>query len=99
MEENINSQREMEILERFAETTPAEEILEITQDMATRLAVALSDVKHSLGDEDELEYREDLIRRVGKLAVLLDVIQIRFGDAVEEEIAFLQKIEESMEEQ
>ena len=79
MEENINSQREMEILERFAETTPAEAILEITQDMATRLAVSISDLKHSLGDEEEDLDRDDMIRRIGKLAVLLDVLQIGVG--------------------
>lgn len=88
---------EQKILERFAEETDAEAILELTQDMATRLAVSISDLKHSLGDEEEDLDREDMIRRIGKLAVLLDVLQIRFGDAVEEEIEYLKSIETYLE--
>jgi len=38
-----------------------------------------------------------LLQKIGRMAVLLDALQLEFGDAVEEEIEFLQQIEEAME--
>ena len=98
MEENINSEWERKVLERFAEESYAEEILDIAQDIATRLAVALSDLRHWLDEDDQELFVDDLKCKVGKMAVMLDALQLRFGDAVEEEIDFLKKIEASRQE-
>lgn len=95
MEENINSEWERKVLERFAGKSDAAEILDIAQDVATRLAVALSDLRHWLDEDDQEWFVDDLKRKVGKMAVMLDALQLRFGDAVEEEIDFLKKIEAS----
>lgn len=98
MEENINSEWERNVLERFAEESDAAAILDIAQDIATRQAVALSDLRHWLDEDDQELFVDDLKCKVGKMAVMLDALQLRFGDAVEEEIDFLKKIEASRQE-
>ena len=94
-EKEMDAQWEQKILEKLAEESTAADLLDLTQDAATHLAEKLSEVRHNLEDEDYDV--SGLIRKVARVAVLLDALQLRFGDAVEEEIEFLKQIEEALE--
>lgn len=41
-------------------------------------------------------FLQDLLRRIGETAVTLDALQLKFGDAADEEVKFLQALEEML---
>ena len=88
---------EGEVLERMADESEEKELLDLAQDAAIKLAAALGDVRHSLEFEEQGIETATLLRKVARMAVLLDVLQLKYGDAVEEEITFLQDIENALE--
>lgn len=94
-EKTIDAQWEQKIIERLVEDSDLEDLLDLAQDAATHLAVMLSVVRHGIKDGDYIA--GSLLTKIGRMAVLLDALQLEFGDAVEEEIEFLQQIEEAME--
>ena len=94
-EKTIDAQWEQKVIEQLAEESTAADLLDLTQDAVTHLAAKLSEVRHSMEDGDPDV--SGLLRKVARVAVLLDAMQLRFGDAVEEEIEFLRQIEEAMQ--
>lgn len=88
---------EGEVLERMVEESEEKDLLNLAQDAAIKLAAALGDVRHSLEFEEPCIETATLLRKVARMAVLLDVLQLKYGDAVEEEITFLQEIETALE--
>ncbi|MBQ2785943.1 MAG: hypothetical protein IJF02_05520 [Oscillospiraceae bacterium] len=91
---------EGEVLERMVEESEEKDLLDLAQDAAIKLAAALGDVRHGLEFEEfeAPKYEaEMLVRKIGRMAVLLDALQLKYGDAVEEEITFLQDIETALE--
>lgn len=91
---------EGKVLERMVEESEEKDLLDLAQDAAIKLAAALGDVRHGLEFEEfeAPKYEtEMLIRKVARMAVLLDALQLKYGDAVEEEITFLQDIENALE--
>lgn len=91
----MDEKREQQILEALAEESNIAELLDLTQDAATQLAAKLSEARHGIDDGDI--DANGLLRKVARVAVLLDALQIYFGDAVEEEIAFLEQVEEALQ--
>lgn len=83
---------EQQILNRMAEESSAYELLDLTQDCALRLAAILGDQRRAEPQEFEADL-PSMLRRIARVAVMLDVLQLRFGDAVEEEIQFLRQLE------
>ena len=94
-EKTIDAAWEQAVIERLVEDSNPEELLDLAQDTATRLAAKLSEVRHGIRDGDYVP--DSLLQKIGQMLVLLDALQLEFGDAVEEEIEFLQQIEEAME--
>lgn len=88
---------ESELLEQFVEESAKVTLLDIAQDAAIRLASALGDTRHELEFDEPMEDIGALLRKIGRMAVLLDALQVLYGDAVEEEINFLQEIECALE--
>ena len=88
---------EGEVLERMVEESEEKDLLDLAQDAAIKLAAALGDVRHSLEFEEPCIETATLLRKVARMAVLLDALQLKYGDAVEEEITFLQDIENALE--
>lgn len=88
---------EQAMLEQLVEESSKIALLDIAQDAAIKLAFALGDARHTLEFEEPEEDVNSVLRRVGRMAVLLDALQLLYGDAVEEEIAFLQEIENAIE--
>lgn len=94
-EKTIDAQWEQKVIEQLVEDSDLEELLDLAQDTATCLAAKLSEARHGINDGDYVP--GSLLQKIGRMAVLLDALQLEFGDAVEEEIEFLQQIEEAME--
>ena len=88
---------EGEVLERLASESEEKDLLNLAQDVAIKLASALGDARHELGQDDPEVDVDNVLRKVARVAVLLDALQLKYGDAVEEEIAFPQEIESALE--
>ena len=84
---------ERETLEQLVEESSKIVLLDLAQDAAIKLASSLNDARHTLEFDEPEENVGTILRRVGRMAVLLDALQLVYGDAVEEEIEFLQEIE------
>lgn len=71
------------------------QLLDLTQDCAIKLAATLGDQKAGLRNGEGIDYilRSELTRRIARMAVMLDVLQLCYSDAAEEEYAFLKHIE------
>ena len=83
---------EIDVKERFAKI-PADRLLEYSQDAATLLASTLCLCKAEARDEYNEANTSFLLARIGKMAVLLDVLQLRYGDASDEEMKMLQGLD------
>lgn len=88
---------EGEVLERLATESSEKDLLDLAQDAAIKLASALGDVRHALAFDDQEVDTYYLRQKVARVAVLMDALQLKYGDAVEEEISFLQDIESALE--
>lgn len=88
---------EGEVLERLVEENDEKDLLDLAQDAAIKLAAALGDARHELDQDEPAVDVATVLRKVARMAVLLDALQLKYGDAVEEEIAFLQDIEDALE--
>lgn len=89
---------EQAVLETLAEETDADQLLDISMDCAIRLAAELSAARKYVQDPEENDGQKaiavaEAMRMVGKMAVLLEALQLRFGDTTEAEVEFLQEIE------
>ena len=96
-ERKIDGAWECRVLERLAREGGEMTLLDIAQDAAIKLAAALGDARHELGmDTPEVEV-DTLLRKLARVSVLADAVQLLYGDAVEEEIGFLEEIEAALE--
>ena len=102
MEEKEMTPQEWEISvkEKLANIEDETQLLDIAQDIAIRLANELADAKNYIRTDGEVFSAEvEIMRlRVGRIAVMLDVLQMRYGDCAEEEMAFMKSIEGCFEE-
>lgn len=98
MEEQTFESWETHIKEELAESDPLE-LLDLAQDTLIRLACSLGDAKIAQREGMPPDYilADELKRRIARVAVLMDVLQLRYGDAAEEEEAFLKDIEKCLE--
>lgn len=90
---------EQEVLEKLAEQTPPDALLDISMDCAIHLAAVLGNARRCVQDPEEEDMEKatavaEAMEKVAKMAVLLDALQLRFGDMTESEIRFLQSVEE-----
>lgn len=98
-EEKTYEQWEINVKEQIA-ATDEQLLLDLAQDLAIHLAANLGRARVTSREMDTTgEDVADLIRtHVGKVAVILDVLQIRYGDCSDEELEFLRNIEGCLEE-
>lgn len=73
--------------------------MDLAQGTLIRLAATLGDAKIANRAGDPVDYigRDELKRRIARVAVLMDVLQLRYDDAADEEEAFLKDIESCLE--
>lgn len=89
---------EGEVLERMVEESEEKDLLDLAQDAAIKLASFLGTIRHADPDYGILNSEiDELLQKTARMAVMLDVLQLKYGDAVEEEITFLQDIENALE--
>ena len=101
MDEKTTSQQwEIRVMEEMAALDELP-LLDLSQDIAIRLIGELADMKAAIRNEREVFPQEiEMLRmRIGRMAVMLDVLQLRYGDAANEEQLFLEAIEESLKEE
>ena len=99
VKESLNGQVwEVKTMEMLA-GAEEKELLDIALHAATSLCYWLSQVKAALKADDisSSEKEDMLLKPIGRTAVLLDVLQLRYGDASEHEMAYLQNIEDAFE--
>ena len=98
MEEQTLESWESHIKEQLAESDELQ-LLDLTQDTLIRLAGSIGDAKAMArtGDHHDHMLPDELKRRIARVAVLMDVLQLRYGDAAEEEEGFLKDIEKCLE--
>ena len=93
---------ERKVLETFAEGAAPEELLDICEGCAISLAALLANARRCVQDPEEDDDEKavavaEAMEKVGKMAVLLDALQLRFGDTTEAEIEFLKAVESCFE--
>lgn len=101
MDEKTTSQQwEIQVMEEMAASDEMQ-LLDLSQDIAIRLIGDLADIKADIQNGGEIFPMEiEMLRmRIGRMAVMLDVLQLRYGDAANEEQQFLEAIEESLKEE
>lgn len=101
MDEKTTSQQwEIRVMEEMAASDELQ-LLDLSQDIAIRLANELTCVKATIskGIGPFEEQVGMLLMRIGRMAVMLDILQLRYGDAANEEQQFLEAIEQSLKEE
>ena len=98
MEEQTLENWESRIKEELAASDELQ-LLDLTQDCLIRLATTLGDAKITIRAADPVDYilRDEMKRRIARVAVLMDVLQLRYGDAAGEEETYLKDIESCLE--
>lgn len=99
-EKTTQQQWEIRVMEEMAKADELQ-LLDLSQDIAIRLIGDLADIKASVRNEVEVFPQEiEMLRlRIGRMAVMLDVLQLCYGDAANEEQQFLESIEELLKEE
>ena len=89
---------ELEVMENFSESEEPE-LLDLAQHIATALCNDLSQLKAAVRFQEPTEEEKAymVLHNIGRMAVMLDVLQLRYGDAAEHELEFLEGIEKSFE--
>lgn len=98
MEEQSFESWESNVKEQLA-LSDEQQLLDLTQDTLLRLATTLGDAKtaNRAGDPVDSILRDELKRRIARVAVLMDVLQLRYDDAADAEETFLKDIESCLE--
>lgn len=98
MEEQSFESWETHVKEQLAVSDEGQ-LLDLAQDTLIRLAATLGDAKiaNRAGDPVDYIWRDELKRRIARVAVLMDVLQLRYDDAADEEETFLKDIESCLE--
>jgi hypothetical protein len=101
--EKTYEQWEMEQIEKLA-NFPAGELLLFAVNAAAELTQYCLLVRANASGQPEEQMvadhnlTEELKEKIAQCTVLLDALQIRFGDVAEQEVAFLEEIEAMLEE-
>ena len=98
MEEQSFESREIHIKEQLANSDEYQ-LLDLTQDILIRLAAILGERKINIrvGETTNCAFKRELKQRIARVAVLMDVLQLRYDDASGEEETFLKDIETCLE--
>ena len=96
-EKTTQQQWEIRVMEEMAASDELQ-LLDLSKVIAIRLANELTCIKATINIAKEVfpEQVEMLRLRIGRMAVMLDVLQLRYGDAANEEQQFLEAIEQSL---
>lgn len=102
MEEKEMTPQEWEISvkEKMAKDSNEVELLDLAQDIAIHLAAHLGESKALARNAEDVysDEIEDMLRvQIGRMAVMLDVLQLKYCDCADEEMCFLEDIAECME--
>lgn len=99
-EKTTLQQWEIQVMEEMAASDELQ-LLDLSQDIAIRLANELTCIKATIDKAKEAfpEQIDMLLMRIGRMAVMLDILQLRYGDAANDELQFLETIEESLKEE
>lgn len=88
---------EINVKEGLAESS-GKELLDLALHNAIQLAAALSEAKVNVRDEEVTD--EDIHyligSKLGRMAVMLDVLQLKYGDCADHELVFLAQIAECL---
>lgn len=97
--EKTSQEWEIKVKEALADSDERQ-MLDLAQDIAIRLAADLGQAKIMARDPETMpdEIEGLLHSRIARMAVMLDVLQLRYGDCAYEELDFLNVIEEAMKE-
>lgn len=101
--EKTYEQWEMEVKEGLA-AIPTGELVLTAASIATALVQRLLFVRGNISRQTEEpmvvdnNLLEELKERMAQCAVMVDVLQLRFGDVAEQEVAFLEDMQRLMEE-
>ena len=97
-EHTFGQEWEVEVMEQLAEIREAE-LLDLAQGIAALLTGDLTQAKTAaLSGKAMTPEEANMLRcRIGRMAVMLDVLQLRYGDAAVHEQTFLEYIEASFE--
>lgn len=93
---------EREVLEKLAENTAPEQLLDICEDCAISLAALLGNARRQAQDPEEDDYTKsvavaEVMEKAAKMSVLLDALMLRFGEDTQAEIEFLKVVENCFE--
>lgn len=96
--EKTYEQWEIEVKQKIADMNQRE-LLSAAEGVVIQLLHSLWAMRsHVETDNEEDDYYEnDLRRRIAETAVVLDALQLRFGDVAEQEFAFLQTVDRIFE--
>ena len=95
-------QWEIEQKEKFAQIPTGELVLTVAS-IATALVQRLLFVRANINGQTEepvvvdKNLLEELKERMAQCAVMMDVLQLRFGDVAEQEVTFLEEMQQLME--
>lgn len=94
-----NEAWEQAVMEQLSEINE-EQLLDLAYGVATMLCaeICMTKIEARSGTDTKDEAKEMLLCRIGRMAVVLDVLQLRYGDAAEYEQQFLEGIAGSIEE-
>ena len=90
---------EREVLEKLAENTAPEQLLDICEACAIGLAALLGNARRQAQDPEEDDYEKrmavaEVMEKAAKMSVLLDALMLRFGEDTQAEIYFLKVVED-----
>ena len=77
-----------------------EKLLDLAQHCAITLAAKLGSARALCGDEEYTaeEIEDKICSSIGRMAVMLDILQLRYCDCADEELEYLMNIEACFEE-
>ena len=98
MEDKSFESWESRIKEELADSDE-EQLLDLVQDHLIRLAASIGSAKIDVRTGEHLDYilKDELKRRIARVAVLMDVLQLKYDDAADEEVEYLKDIERCLE--
>lgn len=91
---------EIKVKEGLAESD-GKELLDLALHTAVQLAAAISEAKANVRAEDVTDDDVAFLigSRVGRMAVMLDVLQLKYGDCADHELQFLKQMDECLREE
>ena len=91
---------EAKILARLADALSEQELLELVLSKAIQLASVIDARRHTPPDErSDGEYTVLVAPKVARMALLLDVLQLKCGNVEQEELEYLKTMQEFLDDQ